>query len=156
MSYDLSRIISHPVLCTMYMYIYYDIRINKYIILWRMRYQMWRCQLRVSTSSVGIKRFACYLISLGPTTAYVTALDNDILTDYKFNKKLMEIIKYTYSTLAFGKQNKYWPRQLIKPRSFNSRHQKLNVSFVEFPPDSTWQEIMPHFTDEKKETTLEN
>ena len=50
------------------------LRINKYIILWRVNYQMWRCQLRVLTSSVLIKLFACYLISLGLTPAYDTSL----------------------------------------------------------------------------------
>ena len=46
------------------------LRINKYIILWRVKYQMWRCQPRVLTSSVLINLFACYLISLGLTPAY--------------------------------------------------------------------------------------
>ena len=44
--------------------------INKCIILWRVKYQMWRCQLRVLTSSVLIKLFICYLISLGLMPAY--------------------------------------------------------------------------------------
>ena len=35
-----------------------------------MNYQMWQCQLRVLTSSVLIKLFACYLISLGLIPTY--------------------------------------------------------------------------------------
>ena len=53
-------------------HILHVLRINKYIILWRVDYQMWRCQLRVLTSSVLIKLFACYLISLGHIPAYDT------------------------------------------------------------------------------------
>ena len=51
-------------------HILYVLRINKYIILWCVKYQMWHYQLHVLTSSVVIKLFACYLISLGLTPAY--------------------------------------------------------------------------------------
>ena len=51
-------------------HILHVLRINKYIILWRVKYQMWRCQLRVLTSSVLIDWFAWHLISLGLTPAY--------------------------------------------------------------------------------------
>ena len=44
--------------------------INKYFILWCVKYQMWRGQLRVWMSSVVIKEFEWYLISLGLTPAY--------------------------------------------------------------------------------------
>ena len=43
---------------------------KKYIILWRVNYQMWQCQLHVWTLSVLIKYFASYLISRGLTSAY--------------------------------------------------------------------------------------
>ena len=55
-------------------HILHVLRINKYIILWHVNYQMWRCQLRVFTSSVVIKLFACYLISLGLIPAYDTTM----------------------------------------------------------------------------------
>ena len=48
--------------------------INKYIILWHVKYEMWQCQLRVLTSSVVIKLFAWYLISLGLIPAYDNCL----------------------------------------------------------------------------------
>ena len=43
---------------------------NKYIILWHMKYQMWRCQLHVWMSSELIKLFARYLISPGLTLVH--------------------------------------------------------------------------------------
>ena len=67
-----------------YIYIYiiwhilHVLRIKKYLILWHVKYQMWRCQLRVWTSSVRIKYFVWNLISLGLTPAYDTS-DDDIL-----------------------------------------------------------------------------
>ena len=55
-------------------YILHIFCINNYIILWRVKYQMRICQLRVWMSSVLIKLFSWYLISLGLTPAYDTIL----------------------------------------------------------------------------------
>ena len=61
-----------------YIYIMWHIlhvlHINNYVILWHVNCQTWQCQLRVWTSSVVIKWFACYLIRLGLTPAYNTML----------------------------------------------------------------------------------
>ena len=46
------------------------LRINKYIIFWRLSSQIWWCQLCVQTSSIIIKLLVWYLTSLGLTPAY--------------------------------------------------------------------------------------
>ena len=56
-------------------HIWHGLHINKYIILWCVKYRMWRCQLRVWMSSVLIQLFACYLISLGLTPDHDTTVD---------------------------------------------------------------------------------
>ena len=40
--------------------------------LWRVKYQMWQCQLRIWTSSIVVKSLVSYLIRLGLTPAYGT------------------------------------------------------------------------------------
>ena len=65
------------------------LRINKYIILWRVNYQMWRCQLRVLTSSVLIKLFACYLISLGLTPAYDNTIFPELMKFFSLISKFL-------------------------------------------------------------------
>ena len=51
-------------------HILHVLRINKYIILWCVKCQMCWYQLHIWTSSVVIKLFACYLISVGLTPPY--------------------------------------------------------------------------------------
>ena len=46
------------------------LHINKYIISWRVNSEMWPYKLHVYMSSVVIKYFACYFISLQLTPAY--------------------------------------------------------------------------------------
>ena len=62
-------------------HILHVLHINKYIALWRVNFQTWRCQLRVWTSSVVIKYFAWYLISIGLTPAYDTYLRMHMLQE---------------------------------------------------------------------------
>ena len=59
-------------LCRTYItwHILHVLCIHNYISLWCVNCQMWQCQLHVKTSSVLIKYFPCYLISLGTTPAY--------------------------------------------------------------------------------------
>ena len=66
--------------------------INKYIILWRVKYQMWWCQLRVLTSSLVIKLSAWYLISIGLTPAY----DRIVLVYCEQTKKLIFTSSFPY------------------------------------------------------------
>ena len=51
-------------------HILHVLHMNKYIILWRVTYQIWQHQVSVWTSSVVIKKLALYWISLGLTPAY--------------------------------------------------------------------------------------
>ena len=89
-------------------------------------------------------------LSTGDAKAFFnqTALNISIGTVDNFNKVLAEMTKHIFPAYAFCKQKRYLYRHLVKPRSmkprsFISRLQELNVYLEEIPPDTKGQKTAP-------------
>ena len=130
---------------------YYVLRINKCIILWRVKYQLWRCQLCVLTSSVLIKLFACYLISSGLTPAY----DNrQRLVKWQFHavtvKELMNYVAPDKEIARTIQQNQAYTdhQACFIPKDFREKEPHCIICSME---ESVWRKVI-----EKKTTTRED